>query len=80
MDAVLGYAKCPWMVNAIVEDIKLFLEEYSHVSLFWVSRLANMVAHESAQWVFNVTRSGSRSISEVPPSVEVICNHEQILV
>ena len=33
VDASLGYATCPWMVNAVVEDIKLFLEDYPHISL-----------------------------------------------
>ena len=80
IDATLGYATCPWMVNAIVEDIKLSLEDYLHVSLCWVSWLANMTVHESIQWVFNVLRCGSDSISKVPSSIEVICNHEQVLI
>ena len=62
---------------ALVEDIKVFLEDFPHVSLLWVSRLCNLVAHESAQWVFNVIRSGSGFVSEVPSIVEVVCNHEQ---
>ena len=39
VDAILGYATCPWTVNATIEDIKLFLEDYPHVSLCWVNRL-----------------------------------------
>ena len=47
MDAVLGYIECPWSINAIVEDIKLFLDDYPNVSLYWISRLVNMVVYES---------------------------------
>ena len=55
------------MVNiyTIVEDIKLFLDDFPYVSLVWISRLSNMVAHECASWVFEVIRSGSGFVSEL---------------
>ena len=63
-------------MSTIVNDIRLFLEDYPHVFVFWISHLGNMVAHESAYWVFNVIRSGSRLVSKISPSIEVVCNHE----
>ena len=33
VDAILGFSCCPWSVSAIVEDIKLFLEDFPHVSV-----------------------------------------------
>ena len=80
MDAALGNSPCPWLVTIIVEDIKIFLDDYPHVSLYWVNRLANIVTHENVHWICNVIKSGSGSISEVPPSVEVVCYHEQLLI
>ena len=67
-------------VNAITEDIKIFLDNYPRVSFYWVNRLGNMVAHKSAHWVFNVIRSGSSPISKIPPTIENLCNHEQLLI
>ena len=79
VDAIMGYVSCPWNVSAKVEDVKLFLEDFPHVSVPWISRLGNLVAHESAQWMYNVIRSGSSSISKVPSTVDVICIHERSL-
>ena len=76
----MGFSCCPWSVSAIIEDVKLFVEDFPHVSVFWISRLGNLAAHESTQWVFNVIRSGSVSVSEVPPTINVICTHEQPFV
>ena len=59
-----------------MEDIKLFLEDYPHVSLVWIRRLDNMVIHESAHKTFNVIRSGLMSFFKVTPFVEVVCNYE----
>ena len=54
VDTMLGFSSCPWFISTTVEDIKLFLEDYPHVSFIWINRLANMAAHESVHWLFNV--------------------------
>ena len=46
INVTFGYSTCPSSVNAIVEDIKLFLDDNSNISLYWVSRLANMAMHD----------------------------------
>lgn len=76
VDAILGYVLPPWSVVVLVKDVKLFLEDFPNVSLLWISRLCNLAVHESARWVFNVIRSGSGSVFEVPSTVKVVCNHE----
>ena len=42
VDAVLGNSIYPWLVTTIVEYIKIFVDDYPHVSLYWVDRLANI--------------------------------------
>ena len=76
VNAILGFSSCLWFALAPVEDIKLFLEDYSHVFLFWISHLSNMSTHESVYWVFNVIRSDLVLIFEIPPSIKMICNHK----
>ena len=55
-----------------MEDIKLFLEDYSYVLIIWTNLLASKATHESAHWVFNVIKSGSGLVSKVPLVVKVI--------
>ena len=72
MDPILGYNSCPWvvvvimedvklflkgLVIVIVQDVKLFLEDHPHVSVYWISRLDNMVTYKSVQWIYNVIMS-----------------------
>ena len=40
----------PWRIASILVDLKSLLVSYSNVSVFWVPRLANMVAHSLAKW------------------------------
>ena len=48
VDVILSFCSCPWSMSIIVEDIKLFLENYPYVSLVWISRLCNIATHENA--------------------------------
>ena len=36
IDTVLGYSTCSWAINATVEDIKIFLDDYPYISLYWI--------------------------------------------
>ena len=49
VDVILGFTSCPWSIFVVVvEDIKLFLDDFPHVSIFWISRLGNRATHECA--------------------------------
>ena len=58
IDAILRYSNYPWSMFTLVEDIKLLLGDFPHVSILWINCLGNIIAYESAQCVYNVIKSG----------------------
>ena len=80
VDAILGFNAYPWAVFVIVDDIKLFLEDYAHIFVAWISHLSDMTAHKSTHQVYSVFRSDIGSVFEIPPTVEKVCTHEQLFM
>ena len=80
IDVVLGSASCLWSMFALLEDIKLFLEDFPHVSIIWINYLENMTAHESVYQLFNIIRSDLGFVFEVSFLVEVVYNYEEIII
>ena len=80
VNTILGFNSCLQVVFTIVEDIKLFLEDYPHEFVVWINHLDNIIAYESVYWVFNVIRSGLRLVFKISPSIEVVYNHEQHII
>ena len=46
VDVVLGYSSCPWSITSLVENIKLYLEDFPYVYILWINHLGNMAAYE----------------------------------